>query len=265
MAAPPLGKKAVKLPEKKKQMRAKAGPLNIKYTGDTQVRRAVDMLMNNRTFSEPPSPLSADERKVGGAPSCAPLSLVGFDAQVLGVARGLFPTGKRYNFELHAYTGVQANGSGVFNTRLSWDASVTTFAEFSALSALFDEVKARRCQVDITSSFGPTSTSIIVMCCIAPDNEGTSGATPAFTVVQRLAESEYFHCYLMAGKPGVFTKVHTIDPDRPWAPVATPGGASGTPSGTIGQFSLASNIATTAGITVLFASIKVVYVFRNRA
>jgi len=242
-------------------MKPKDGLLNIRYDGESQVRRAVDMLMNNRTFSEPPSP-SSDEKLYGAA---APLSLVSFDASVLGVARGLFPSGKRYNFELHAYTGVQANGSGVFNTRLSWDASVTSFAEFSALSALFDEVKVRRAQVDITSSFGPTSTAIIVMCCIAPDRDGTSGATPNFTAVQRLAESEYFHCYLMAGKPGVFTKVHMIDQDRPWAAVATPGGASGTPSGTIGQFSLASNIATTPSITILFASIKAVYVFRNRA
>jgi len=187
-----------------------------------------------------------------------------YPPELVAGMRGLFSSSRTYDFQLHASGTIASTGGGVINTRISWDSSVVSYAEWTALAALFDEVKGITAQVDITSAFGPTSTAIITQIMIAPDRDGVSGSAPTYTVTQRLAESEPFHIYLMAGKPGVFTKVHKIG-SRPFATTAVPGGASGTPAGMIGQFSVASNIVTTATINCLFWALKTRARFRNRA
>ncbi len=191
---------------------------------------------------------------------------VTYPPEILRVARGLFPAGRTYDFQLHASGTIASTAGGVVNTRISWDPSVVSYTEWSALAALFDEVVFMGSQIDITSAYGPTSTAIVVQYQIAPDRDGISGASPSYTTVQRLAESEPFHSYTMAGKPGVFTKVHRMPyGTRPYATTAVPGGASGSPAGALGQFSIASNIVTTPSINVLFWSLKTLLRFRNRA
>jgi len=191
-------------------------------------------------------------------------SAVSYPPELLTAMKGMFTTNKVYSFQLHASGTIQSSGGGVLSTRISWDATVTSFAEYSALSALFDEVVITSAQVDITSAFGPTSTAIIVQFVIAPDRTATGGATPTFTPIQRLAESEVFHCYNMAAKTGVFTKVHNIGP-RPFAAISVAASGSATTGGVLGQFSIASNIVGTATTNYIFWVLRPVYKFRCRA
>jgi len=191
---------------------------------------------------------------------------VTYPPELIKGMRGMFPASKTYSFEIHASTTNGTSGGGVFNTTIPWNPASFTYAEWSALSALFDEVVLCRSQIDITSAFGPTSTAIIFQICIAPDVSGSAGGTPSFTTTQRIAESEFFHCYLMAKKPGVFTKVKKgINKTRPYALTSTPGGASGTPSGCLGAWCLSSNIVGTPTTNYIFSCVKNVVRLRNRA
>jgi hypothetical protein len=178
--------------------------------------------------------------------------------------RGLFRAGKTYDFLLHANgTIATAAITGTFTgNSANWSPAVTSFSEWTALAALFDEVVLRSSHFAVTSAFGPTSTSIIIQVVIAPDIDTVNPST--FTPIQRIAESEVFHCYNMSTTPGRFTKVHRIR-GRPYATTAIPAGASGTPSGCLGQWVFAQNIAGTPSINYFFYTMENVVRLRNRA
>jgi len=190
---------------------------------------------------------------------------VAFPKELVAMARGLFPANKHYDFQIHMSLTLPTIAGGVFNTQQNWSPGVTTFAEWAALSALFDEVKLISVRMDLTSAFGPTSTAIVFQVVTAPDRIGSTGATPTYTATQRLAESEVLHPYTMAAKPGVFTKIHRLNRDRPYASISTPAGASGIPSGCLGQWSFASNIVGTASINYMFGAFSQVVRLRSRA
>lgn len=194
----------------------------------------------------------------------AAISETYYPPELLKGLRGMFSAGRTYDFQIHVSVTMATVGGGVFNTAIAWDPAAVTYSEWTALAALFDEVVLLQAQLDITSAFGPTSTAIIFQVAVAPDLDRSSGSTPTFTAITRLAESEYFHCYNMASKPGVFTKVHRLR-RRPFAITSTPGGAAGTPSGCLGQWSFASNIVGTATTNYLFAVLKNTVRLRNRA
>jgi len=192
-----------------------------------------------------------------------PQVVVTYPPELLSAMRGLFKASRTYDFEIHVSVSLATIAGGVFNTSVSWNPAAVTFSEWSALAALFDEVTLRRCQMDLTSAFGPTSTGIIFQVAVAADHDASSGATPTFTTVQRLAESELIHPYLLGNHPGYFRKL--AHPRRPYALTGTPGGAAGTPSGCLGQWDFASNIVGTATINYMFLAMKNVVRLRNRA
>lgn len=217
------------------------------------------------TLSDAVRALQNNARTIVETKGCGTSVHTHFPTELLTAMRGLFPSSRCYDFEIHGSATLATIGGGVFNTNVGWNPASTTFAEWTALAALFDEVKLVSSRLDLTSAFGPTSSAIIFQVAVAPDFDGSAGGTPSFTAVQRLAESEYIHCYnLGRGGPGRFRKT-TIIRDRPFALTSTPGGASGTPSGCIGDWALASNIVGTASINYLFAIIKNVVRLRNRA
>jgi len=201
----------------------------------------------------------------GKGPMGVSVTEITYPKELVSAMRGMFTADRKYVFELHASGTVASTAGGVINTRVSWDSSVVSYAEWTALAALFDEVKAVKTHIDITSAFGPTSTAIITQLMIAPDRAAISGASPSFTTVQRLAESQPFHIYNMGHSgPGVFSKTHHVGP-RPYATTTVPGGPAGIASGTLGQFSIASNIVTTPSINVLFWALRSTFAFRSRA
>jgi hypothetical protein len=216
------------------------------------VTSAVNMLQNNAVLTT----------EVKGERS---LTSVSYPRELVQAARGLFKAGKQYSFEIHASSNLASNGAGSLNQTISWSPSTTTFAEWSALAALFDEVKLSKAHIDITSAFGPTSTAIIVQMIVAPDATTISGSTPSYTVVQRIAESEVFHCYQMArATPGRFEKTFRV-PSRDWATTAAPAGASGMIAGCLGHWAFASNIAGTVSINYIFVALRHLVHLRLRA
>jgi len=217
----------------------------------SRLNDAVMMLMNNQLPAGP----------------YAPKGVLNFPPELVTLARGLFQADKVYNFEMHA-SGTDASiGGGVLQFSHSWSPATTSFAEWSALSALFDEVCLRSTEIVVTSAFGPTSTAIVVQMAVAPDSTATSGATPSFTTVQRLAESEFYHCAWMQGGSGSFKKKHSLPKDsRPYAQTSAPHGPSSSPPcGCLGSWAFASSIVGTASINYQFWTMKEVVALRSRA
>jgi len=189
---------------------------------------------------------------------------VTYPPELVAAMRGLFPSGKIYDFGIHVSQTLATIAGGVFVQSTNWSPAITTYSEWAALAALFDEVKLRSSHLEITSAFGPTSTAIIFQIVVAPDPDSTA---TTFTTAQRLAESEVIHCYNMAGlgSPGRFRKSYHVRQDRPWAQTGTPAGASGTPAGCFGQWVYCSNIVGTASTNYIFVTVQNVVRLRIRA
>lgn len=186
-----------------------------------------------------------------------------FPRELLAMGQSLFPAGRTYDFEIHAAGNIASSGAGALAGQIDWNPGVTTFSEWSALAALFNEVKIVRSQLDITSAFGPSSTAIAVQIMLAPNPNASTAAT--YTPVQRLPESEPFHC-AWVGKTGtgLLTRKHTIPSGRLYAVTSSPAVQS-PPSGCWGVWNYASNIAGTVSINYFFYAMKNVVRLRNRA
>ena len=246
------------VPREKRPARRTAAPSKIVAIKECFVDKAVRALQNNE--------VRVTKEVKGAAGAATSTSEITYPPEILTALRGMFPSGKSYRFLIHASSTLASIGGGVFNTTISWSPATTTFAEWTALAALFDEVLLTDTTIDVTSAFGPTSTAIAVQVAIAPDETTISGSTPSFTAVQRLAESEFIHIAWLnhSSSPGGFHKHHRVV-NRPYATTASPAGASGTPAGCLGHWAFASNIVTTASINVLFVATSQVVRLRCRA
>lgn len=183
-----------------------------------------------------------------------------FPAEVVNALRSGFVGTKVYRFDMHFNSALATDGGGTLQRIVSWDPSVSSILEWSALSTLFDECLYGGSRLDLVSAFGPSSTAIVSMVGVAPD-PNNSGTT--YPTIQRLAESKNCHVY-NSGMTMSFVHRGPI-PNRPWAPVATPGGASGTPSGLFGRWAVANFIVATPSINYLFAALRVRAHLRFRA
>lgn len=186
-----------------------------------------------------------------------------FPKELVTMGQSLFPAGKTYDFEIHAAANIASSGAGAINGAIDWNPGVSSFSEWNALSALFNECKLVRSQLDITSAFGPASTAIVVQVMLAPNpNASTTGG---YTPVQRLAESEPFHCvWVSKNGTGLLTRKFELPKGRLYAVTSSPAIAS-PPSGLWGVWSFASNIAGTVSTNYFFYAMKNVVRFRNRA
>jgi len=242
---------AARAPSRKSTPRAEKMPMLV--VKRDPVWDAVKALQNNEIKTTVETKSAVKGMPHGDAPQV----MISYPPEILTALRGMFPASKTYVFEIHAAATLASIGGGVFNTTISWSPAVTSFAEWSALSALFDEVVLHSTTLDVNSAFGPTSSAIAVQIAIAPDETTTSGSTPSFTAVQRLAESEFIHVAWLghSSSPGAWRKTHRVT-SRPYATTAVPAGASGTPSGCLGHWAFASNIVTTPSINLLFVALS---------
>jgi len=185
---------------------------------------------------------------------------VQYPPELLQGLRGLFRAGHEYTFRIHASGNWATSGGGVFAPQTAdWSPAVTTFSEWTALAALFDECKLKRSTLSLTSAFGPTSTAIVFQVAVAPEF-GPALAT-TFTPISRLAESQYLHPVLDFRTKRIRARV----PPRDWATTGTPAGASGMIAGCLGRFVAASNIVGTVSINYLFWALENDVAFRMRA
>jgi len=234
---------------------AEPGPLGAKVETPLvmDLSHAVAAMMNSRT--------TVSEESKGGALKVS----FAYPAELVALLRGAFPSGRAYKFQLHYNSPFAASVAGVINLFVAWSPSVSSYSEWSALAALFDEVKIRNSKLIWTARLGWGLTAALpAQIAMAPDNVTNGAASSGFTAVQRLAESKLFSSNVPQVNGGAtVTFMHKV-PDRPYASTTTPAITS-PPSGCTGQWSFASASAGTNSFIYADYAMTNVFEFRSRA
>lgn len=187
-----------------------------------------------------------------------------YPESLLSVMRGLFPSGRSYLFMIHSSATLQATAGGVISSSINFSPAVTTFAEWSALAALFDEVKLVSSHLTWTTGLTPVATATPTQICLAPDLISNAASTPSYTAVQRLAESREFGMGpFMTSGSSEHAKIR-IPLHREFATTATPATTS-PPAGCCGAWVWASAVVTTNSTYYAFISLRNVVRLRMRA
>jgi hypothetical protein len=186
-----------------------------------------------------------------------------FDADVLKLARGMFPPGKEYRFDMFAASALGTVGSGALLNTLPFSPSVTTFSEWTALSALFEEVMLLR----VSASFQPYSAASGIAAfgaVVAPNPNNISSAPLSYTAVGRLPHSVAL-TRSIADLSGVQSiTYHRKHGDLPWAQTSTPAVLS-PPSGCLGSFDVAFSANATPSTVYYWVAMYETVVLRNRS
>lgn len=187
-----------------------------------------------------------------------------YPSELLLAFRAMFGAGKVYRFMLHSSNTLASSAGGVVGANFAWSPALSSFGEWTALAALFDEVRLNSSHLTWTTAFGPTSTAIIAQISLAPDFVN-NGVTSTFTPITRLAQSIEFSI----DKPGpagasTLHRSARVPRGRLWAMTAS---TTSTTSdiGCNGQWSWASNIVTTVSINYAFIVVRNIVSLRCRA
>jgi len=169
--------------------------------------------------------------------------------------RGLFTSRRTYKFQLHQVLDVVSSSGGSTLGFVAISPSVASYGEWSALSSLFDEVKAKSTKIDWMSALSLAS-AVNVTVTLAVDEQNLNTDPSATLAVYRLAESQNFQSLLGAGGSGKHSQSHTFA-SRAWCNVVTPfsqsplGGMIGCwVYGNDGLFATSTTIAHVFSITV---------------
>jgi len=163
----------------------------------TMVTDAVRALRNNETKS-------TNEVKGPGG-SVLMESKITYPSELVAAFRGLFGAGKEYDFQLHNVSTQTSTAGGGLLGSITVNPSVTSFAEWSALSSLFDEVVGISTRIEFLSLIGPAYTS--------------SGATQADMVMA------FDHTLLASSAPASVLAVYRLADSRTWVAQAAAGGS----------------------------------------
>lgn len=188
------------------------------------------------------------------------------DAKILearALMRSFFPAGKTYRFRLTSTFAPGTNGAGALVGFQSFSPAVTTYNEWSAVSALFDEVRGLKNQLTLISSFGPTSTAIVAPISIAPDYSLINTTPSSAVAVNRLAESVVLPCGQMTTGKGI-RLLATMPSELEWCQIATPATVSPY-AGCVGQWSFYASTTLTASIVYYYAYMDFLVQLRCRA
>jgi hypothetical protein len=207
--------------------------------------------MNNRV-------VTTEEKGGLSSVSCTyPVSLV-------GILRAAFSASRTYDFQIHNSTAQGTSGAGAILSYMPWSPALITYVEWSALAALFDEVKLLASHMTWTGI--ALSSTIPCQISLAPDY-ATNGSTPSsFTTVMRLAESAEFSSHLGSSSGGSTTIIRVAKPPRgrPYAPTSAPAG-TGPITGCCGQWSFANSTASTASVSIANVVLRNIVRLRMRA
>jgi hypothetical protein len=190
---------------------------------------------------------------------------VSYPPELLAAFRGLFGAGRTYDFQLHVVTTQTSDGGGGLLGSITINPSVTSFSEWSALSALFDEVVAvsSRCVFTTLNDSGTTGGAMADMVMAFDDTRIASSAPASTTAVFRLAQSQTWVMDKGDGGSGRHSQSRKLT-SRYWCTTSTPatqspigGMAGGWSFGNSGLFAVSTAVAT-VWLTVIAR-------FRNRA
>jgi len=185
-----------------------------------------------------------------------------FDNDVLTTMRGMFPSNKTYRFQVHTNSTISSSGAGVVQVASPANPAVVTYAEWSALAALFDECKLIRSQLGLTSSSLVASKAIPLW--IAFDHVTSTAVGTGFGNVQRLAGSKCINSLWMNGGGGRHIQSTSIAGTRLYASTASTTSTS-SDIGLNGQWDISGQDNTTNSVVVAYGDVCNVISFRNRA
>jgi hypothetical protein len=209
---------------------------------------AISALQNNST-------VLVSECKTGSTKT------ISYNADVLAMLRGMFPSDKSYRFQIHANATITSSGAGVVQNGSPASPNVATYSEWAALAALFDECKL------VKSTLGVTSSGLLtkpIPLWIAFDRVTSTGTGVGFGNVQRLAQSKAIQSNNMDRGSARHTQRVSISPLRLFATTLLPTSTS-SDIGMNGQWDISGQDSTAISTIVCYLDIENVVVFRNRA
>jgi len=163
-----------------------------------------------------------------------------FAPEIVAALRGMFNSRRTYDFQIHTAFTLTTSAAGAMLDISPISPASTSYYEWAALAALFDEVKAVSSTVEICafSSVGSVGALLPLALVLAVDEQNINTAVSSYTAVQRLAGSRTF-C-LPYGDAGSGRHVHShVFASRAWANTATP--ATQSPiGGMVGSWSMAN-------------------------
>jgi len=173
-----------------------------------------------------------------------------YPKELVAAFRGMFSANKEYSFEMRFVTASSTTAGGALLIAIPLSPSVSSYAEWSALAALFDEVKAVETVILVNNVNAGNGNVVFEMpCAIACDHVNLS-STPASTLaVIRLAGSTTFST-IMRTTAKICKAKFT---DRLWCITGTPYSQSPL-GGCIGSWSI-GNMSIGAGTTAYISSI----------
>jgi hypothetical protein len=161
----------------------------------------------------------------------------------------MFGAGKEYDFLMHYNTTQTSDGGGGLLGSITINPAVTSFAEWSALSSLFDECKGISSRIEFLTNL--MVTTVLGDMVMAFDETRVASSAPAsYLSILRLAESKSWVMALANGGSGRHSQTRKLV-SRPWAITATPaptaplaGLAGGWSFGNSGLFPVSTAVAT---------------------
>jgi len=167
---------------------------------------------------------------------------------------------KSYKFYMTTAFLLSTDGSGNLKGTISFSPAVASFSEWAALAALFDEGRARSSRLIVTSSFGPTSSAVIMSIALAVDRDNLSTTPSSYVTVMRLAGANAHHPY----QPSRFVRKHVVTKTRDYCRTVTPA-TQDPPAGFVGAWVYFGDRTGTNSTDYLRGTLYVVGQFRNRA
>jgi len=149
-----------------------------------------------------------------------PVALMEFLRNAL---RGMFSSGREYVIQVHQAGNIQSDAGGGTVGFVAISPSVASYGEWSALAALFDEVKAHSTQLTLacTQTLQVAAGKVMPSMVVAIDEQDLSTDPSSYISVFRLAGSRAFNGMLCTGGSGCQRFSHTFA-SRSWCDTAVP-------------------------------------------
>jgi len=202
-SAPSKPRKAVARKGSKREAKAAPSP-----TIDSSVVDAINALRNNETR------VTSEVKGLGSKLSSE--TKVVYPPELVLALRGMFPSTRVYEFQLHQVLTVQTSVGLSTLGFVAISPSVASYGEWTALAALFDEVHA----VSTSINWVPTTAQSIPMM-LAVDEQNLSTDPSSYLSVYRLAGSRNWDHQYGDNGSGIHRQRHKFT-TRLWCTTAVP-------------------------------------------
>jgi hypothetical protein len=188
-------------------------------------------------------------------------TVVTYPPELIGALCGMFPASKEYRFELHNIESQTTTAGGGFLGAIALSPSVTSYGEWTALAALFDEVKAAKSSIHFVAALATGYLTSPIMLALDEQNLNTPPGT--YLTVARLAESVSFNSFAGDQGSGRHSQ-HRVLCDRAWCNTATPYSQSPV-GGCIGAWVFGNGVIMSATTTYFVVDFTLTVRLRCRA